>query len=93
MIKGVRTDTEGDPMALHRPTATVAAEGLRSMSAPGPEFSEEGRQQGAGDYGYSLSAIYIIHNLSNVNWLPSGKVLLALGGIKPTLLISLLGQI
>lgn len=72
----------------------LSAKGLRNPKlCRGFKFSEEGRWQGAGDYGYSVSGIYIIHNLSNVKWLPSGKVLLALGGIKPTLLISLLGQI
>lgn len=75
---------------MHKPSA----KGLRNpKSYQGFKFSEEGKWQGAGDYSYSLSGIYIIHNLSNVKWLPSGKVLLALGGIKPTLLISLLGQI
>lgn len=71
-----------------------SAKGLRNPKLyPGFKFSEEGRWPGAGDYGYSLSGIYIIHNLSNVKWLLSGKVLLALGGIKLTLLLSLLGQI
>lgn len=67
--------------------------GNEPKSVPGIQVQWGGEMARSWWLGYSLSDIYIIHNLSNVKWLPSGKVLLALGGIKPTLLISLLGQI
>lgn len=81
-------------MALHRLSTLQQLKELRKpTSSPGFKFSRKGDGcQGVGDYSYSPSDIYIIHNLSTVNWLPSGKVLLALEGIKPSLLI-LLGQI
>lgn len=88
----VRIYIEGHLMDLQRLSTMQQLKELRKpTSLPGFKFGRKGMPRGC-DYSYSPSEIYIIHNLSTVNWLPSGKVLLALEGIKPSLLI-LLGQI